>query len=477
MKLKKMFKIVVLTLISIFFPLISYSNNGLGIVTNLNGSASVRYGKEGKWEELKENDMVFVGDTIKTELDSHLLILLDDESTIEIGSLSIFTISEMSREFSSGKNRSKFNLDVGKIRLKVKNLMTQDSYYEVYTPSAVAGVRGTDFTVSHLEEEGSKIAVFEGEVEVKSIIKDYKETFKVKANQLIEVLKMKPPQKPKIMGPEEIEKMKTISLRIKDKLQKYEATLSSKGIFPYLQAKVRGIKEEKIEELFHAIKEDKITEDDAKTLIKGLDKNLLEKKDLEDTISIIKEKGLKSDEAKAVIEQLKDKISSEKVKETTENIKITEDKPFIPSTKQKDLKDLKEQIKVEQEKPTEDQHLREISKITEIIKNTLPQEYAQKLIEGLKNKFIKPEEAMTIVDAIKNGAKPEFIFEIFKELRNLKIDAELKKLIFAAIKFGLPPDNLKEVIIGLNAPTATTDIKEIKEKLKEYIKNNTPKKP
>ncbi|MBN1501731.1 MAG: FecR domain-containing protein [Spirochaetes bacterium] len=113
------------------------------------------------------NKMINIGDQIR---ESDTIVTADRSSCdVKIGG-SIIRIKENSKlEFSSLLNKNSENtvlgLDKGKMLCKPKKLLKDDSF-TVKTPTAVAGVRGTQFTVETDVNNTTRIKVFDGKVKV-----------------------------------------------------------------------------------------------------------------------------------------------------------------------------------------------------------------------------------------------------------------------------------------------------------------------
>ena len=60
--------------------------------------------------------------------------------------------------------KSFFSLFRGKIQAVV-NKLNRKSSFEIHTPTAICGVRGTEFTVDAMDDDASEINVLDGEVE------------------------------------------------------------------------------------------------------------------------------------------------------------------------------------------------------------------------------------------------------------------------------------------------------------------------
>lgn len=101
---------------------------------------------------------LYRGDSIKTGKDSKAEISFSDGTIIRLGEKSNFYIDR------ADSIRS-FKLLVGKFWAKVAKL-TGKQKFQVESPTAVAGVRGTIFKVEVSDDSTSRIAVEEGQVEV-----------------------------------------------------------------------------------------------------------------------------------------------------------------------------------------------------------------------------------------------------------------------------------------------------------------------
>ncbi|GAB4156408.1 MAG: hypothetical protein Kow00107_05990 [Planctomycetota bacterium] len=168
----------------------------VGSVTKLSGKATLTRGD--KTEDITINMKVKVGDLIKTEAKSSLVITLfnvpgEEKDTKNASELTVYEnstikISERKKEVN-GDTTTKIEMEGGKMESDVKDgrkakwLERRDSSrsgtkpstrgksnYEVQTPTAVAGVRGTEFIVAVLPEK-TFVYVKSGEVWVKDLVK------------------------------------------------------------------------------------------------------------------------------------------------------------------------------------------------------------------------------------------------------------------------------------------------------------------
>lgn len=114
-------------------------------------------------EKAKIGSIVSENDKIITKDKSKVDIQLPNESIIRISEKTKIDFASFKDE--NGKRDTQLALASGKIFVKINNKLGKDDRFNVMTPTAIAGVRGTSFVV----ETGSKdtIKVIEGEVAVK----------------------------------------------------------------------------------------------------------------------------------------------------------------------------------------------------------------------------------------------------------------------------------------------------------------------
>lgn len=113
--------------------------NEVGKVISVEGEAYVTH--KFKKEKLKVGEPVYGKDKFQTKKDAKVVIDMNGASTITIGPDTRFN---MKKKLSGGDSKTKLSLFSGSVKCKVKKLGENQSF-SVKTPSAVAGVRGTEF--------------------------------------------------------------------------------------------------------------------------------------------------------------------------------------------------------------------------------------------------------------------------------------------------------------------------------------------
>lgn len=142
------------------------------------------------------------GDLVVTGAGSAVTVEFLDKSTMKIGEKTKIQIKIKGTKATS---KSKLHLFNGKVRLRVKGGVAR-GLFEVTTPAAVAGVRGTDFLVVY-SAGVSKVVVFEGVVAVKSLMEDVGRAVNVPAAHSTQVRMGREPAAPARVEVAEIQQL------------------------------------------------------------------------------------------------------------------------------------------------------------------------------------------------------------------------------------------------------------------------------
>lgn len=122
-------------------PAHAQTASAVGIVTTLQGQATVAHAASAATLPLKFKDSIFERDRINTAENSIVKVLMGGRAVVTVRELSVLTITE-------DLGKTTINLESGKIAVAVaKQRMKPGEKLEVHTPNAVAAVRGTVFVV------------------------------------------------------------------------------------------------------------------------------------------------------------------------------------------------------------------------------------------------------------------------------------------------------------------------------------------
>lgn len=127
----------------------------VGKILSVSGQATHAHGLKPVPAEVGAD--VFEKDRIKTEVGAEVVIDMNGASKITIGPGSYFKIA------AKDEKQTDLKLFAGNLNCKV-NKLGQDESFTVKTPSAVAGVRGTEFDAILDQAMNTMVACSEGEV-------------------------------------------------------------------------------------------------------------------------------------------------------------------------------------------------------------------------------------------------------------------------------------------------------------------------
>jgi len=143
-------RLAILIALTILCSGIARAQEPVGSVTALEGTAEVRRAAA-DWAPLANGDPLFLGDVIRTMPDSKARLLFRGDTVLTLAASSELTVDE-----DTVGAVSRFSLGAGLVRALVPSRYgAPGASFEVETPTAIAGVRGTEFVASydHATEE------------------------------------------------------------------------------------------------------------------------------------------------------------------------------------------------------------------------------------------------------------------------------------------------------------------------------------
>lgn len=142
-----------------FVPCVAFAGEA-GLVARVNGMPTLE--RAGKTEALKRGSNLYTGDVIETDANSKVKILLNDDSVLAVGPKSRVAVSDFVLD-SSGRN-VRLQVLAGRFKIAIAKFFGAHTDYEIRTPTAVAGVRGT---VLWGDTVLDAICALEGNIEVR----------------------------------------------------------------------------------------------------------------------------------------------------------------------------------------------------------------------------------------------------------------------------------------------------------------------
>ncbi|MBY0315251.1 MAG: FecR family protein [Bdellovibrionales bacterium] len=146
----------------LFLPYSVFAQSSYGVFMVVKGDVKVDR-KDGSSQAAKVQLKVYPGDTVKAGVDSRAKITMSDRNNIHISPATTVRIAG----YTEGENKNvELQLNEGKVRNEVKNKYDgEKSKFIIKTPSAVAGVRGTDFLVDFdTKTQKTEVVTFKGSV-------------------------------------------------------------------------------------------------------------------------------------------------------------------------------------------------------------------------------------------------------------------------------------------------------------------------
>lgn len=141
----------------------------VAVVSSLSGEVTVKKGGGSKTYDVYESMSLNQGDTIYTGGSSSVTLNLSSgDADVTLGENAEINVSDLNS--SDGNKKSKLKVWAGSLWVKVKSLAGSNDEFEVETPTAVMGVRGTQFFVMVDPVTGAiKMAVGAGKVSATTV--------------------------------------------------------------------------------------------------------------------------------------------------------------------------------------------------------------------------------------------------------------------------------------------------------------------
>lgn len=131
-------------------------------LTAVSGQVQLRTASTGRIRRASDGDLIRAGDTIITR-DGTATVELADGSRIRVNPASEILFNRLTRYNREGMTDTRMRLERGGVSNRVRPTIEGGARFEVETPSAIAAVRGTVFSLQ-ADHDGSRVQVTEGEV-------------------------------------------------------------------------------------------------------------------------------------------------------------------------------------------------------------------------------------------------------------------------------------------------------------------------
>jgi hypothetical protein len=139
-----------------------------GVITCVEGNATIISKGSGAKTKLIVNSLVFPGDIIETGGNGRVEIIINRESVIRMRENSRLKFDAY-RNAEADKGKTSVNVFIGSLWTKVRKFKDKLSRFELTLPNAIAGVHGTVYETSVLADSSSEVKVYTGEVSVQNV--------------------------------------------------------------------------------------------------------------------------------------------------------------------------------------------------------------------------------------------------------------------------------------------------------------------
>ena len=161
----KLSVVLFFTTISLGSIRLTYAQSAHGVFKVVKGDVRLVSASDGKEVKVKIGLKVQAKDVVVTGPDSRAKIIMVDKNEINVSPDSRVEIASYEFKPSENKKNAILNIVYGKVRAKVNQKYEGNNTFQVKTPTAVAGVRGTDFFTSFDKQANlTRVVTFEGKV-------------------------------------------------------------------------------------------------------------------------------------------------------------------------------------------------------------------------------------------------------------------------------------------------------------------------
>lgn len=160
-------------------------------------------GKKAVITDAKKGDELVWNDVVKTEKGGRARITLVDQSILSLGSQAELRIVR----HDARSQQTALEMAYGRVRAQVANITRDGGSFELRTPTAVAGVIGTDFGVDSTSVGGDTFVCLAGAVQIANSDKSVPGSVQCTAGQTTTVQAGKPPSPPKPASLQQLQQM------------------------------------------------------------------------------------------------------------------------------------------------------------------------------------------------------------------------------------------------------------------------------
>ena len=137
-------------------------------VSNVRGLVELKPAGQDDFAAVTADRNARAGSVLRTGKDGHATLRWPDGTTLRVSPETTLTIDKCTFDKRGDVSLSRFTLSAGRVWVHVVKMLSAESKFEISTPTATAGVRGTSFAVEVGSDGATDVRVYEGEVQVDS---------------------------------------------------------------------------------------------------------------------------------------------------------------------------------------------------------------------------------------------------------------------------------------------------------------------
>lgn len=183
----------------------SAADTRAGSVTALLPSAKIE--RAGSTTAAAPGAEVQANDLVRTDDHGRVRVKLLDQSVLSIGVKSQLRIVR----HDSTSRQTSVELNFGRLRAQVAKITRAGGRFEVRTPTAVAGVIGTDFGVDASDPDVTRFICISGSVQLSSADPNISGSITCRGGTTVRVRRGKPPDQPERATQDQMETWKSIT--------------------------------------------------------------------------------------------------------------------------------------------------------------------------------------------------------------------------------------------------------------------------
>jgi hypothetical protein len=137
-------------------------------VSNVRGSVELQPLGAEAFKPVTADRNVRSGSVLRTGADGRATLRWSDGTSIRVAPNTSLTIDRCRFDKRNASITSQFTLSAGRVWVHVVKMLSAESKFEISTPIATAGVRGTSFAIDVAPDGATSVLVYDGRVEVRA---------------------------------------------------------------------------------------------------------------------------------------------------------------------------------------------------------------------------------------------------------------------------------------------------------------------